>query len=130
MCDCEMTEELFTKEGFTLMGAAFEVHATIGGGMAEELYQESLEIELGLLRIPFQSKAPLRAFYKGHQLQKEYFPDLIVNAGIVTELKSVAKLLPEHEAQLLNYLRITGHMVGYLINFGPIAKLEWKRFVI
>ena len=125
-----MSEELFKKEGFALMGAAFEVHATIGGGLAEEIYQESLEIELGMRSIPFDSKAPLRASYKGQPLRKEYFPDLMVNDEIVTELKSVCKLLPEHEAQLINYLRITGKRVGYLINFGPIAKLEWKRFVI
>ena len=125
-----MPEDLFTNEGFALMGAAFEVHAAIGGGMAEEIYQESLEIELGIRSIPFETKAPLRMAYKGRTLQKEYFPDLVVNEGIVTELKAVAKLLPEHEAQLLNYLRITGQRVGYLINFGPMDKVEWKRFVI
>jgi len=112
------------------MAAAFEVHSTIGGGMAEEIYQESLEIELGLRTIPFLSKAPLRARYKGQPLRKEYFPDLLVHEGIVTELKAVSKLLPEHEAQLLNYLRITGCRVGYLINFGPLPRVEWKRFVI
>ena len=112
------------------MGAAFEVHATIGGGMAEEIYQESLEIELGLRSISFETKIPSSMSYKGQTLRKEYFPDLLVNGGIVSELKSVAKLLPEHEAQLLNYLRITGNRVGYLINFGPTAKVEWKRFLI
>ena len=112
------------------MGAAFEVHSTIGGGLAEEIYQESLEIELGILGIPFRSKAPLKVCYKGHLLQKEYFPDLLVSEGIVTELKAVSKLMPEHEAQLLNYMRITGHRVGYLINFGPLEKVEWKRFLI
>ncbi len=89
-----MTNELSEKEGFILMGAAFEVHATIGGGMAEEIYQESLEIELGLRSIPFTTKAPLGMSYKGRTLRKEYFPDLLVKADIVAELKSVAKLLP------------------------------------
>ena len=125
-----MADVLFDKEGFALMGAAFEVHATIGGGMAEDIYQESLEIELRLHAIPFESKAPIGVSYKGQPLQKEYFPDLMVHGGIVTELKSVAKLLPEHESQLLNYLRITGMRVGYLINFGQMAKVEWKRIVI
>jgi len=125
-----MPDDLFAKEGFELMGAAFEVHATLGGGMAEEIYQESLEIELGMRSIPFESKVPLRASYKGQQLLKEYFPDLLLGEGLVAELKSVIKLLPEHEAQLLNYLRITGKRVGYLINFGPAAKVEWKRFVV
>ena len=127
---CMMKTELFAKEGFDLMGAAFEVHSTIGGGMAEEVYQESLEIELGLRAIPFTAKPPVAMSYKGQSLRKEYFPDLLVSGVIVAELKSVSKLLPEHEGQLINYLRITGHRVGYLINFGPMGKLEWKRFVI
>ena len=126
----KMSENLFENEGFALMGAAFEVHATIGGGLAEEIYQESLEIELGMRSIPFVTKAPLSMSYKGRTLRREYFPDLVVSGGVVTELKAVAKLLPEHEAQLLNYLRITGKKVGYLINFGPMAKVEWKRIVI
>lgn len=125
-----MTNGLLAKEGFDLMAAVFEVHTTIGGGIAEEIYQESLEIELGLRSIPFQSKPAIRASYKGRPLRKEYFPDIVVGEGLVTELKSVAKLLPEHESQVLNYLRITGYRVGYLINFGPIAKVEWKRFVV
>jgi GxxExxY protein len=125
-----MSENVLEQEGFALMAAAFEVHATSGGGMAEEIYQESLEIELGLRAIPFLSKAPLRARYKGQTLRKEYFPDLLVHGEIVTELKAVARLLPEHEAQLLNYLRITDRRVGYLINFGPLPRVEWKRFVI
>ena len=125
-----MSKTLFEQEGFDLMAAAFAVHSTIGGGMAEEIYQESMEIELGLRAIPFLSKPPLLMRYKGQTLKKEYFPDLLLHQGIVTELKAVSKLLPEHEAQLLNYLRITGLLVGYLINFGPMQKVEWKRFVI
>jgi GxxExxY protein len=125
-----MLNELFAKEGFDLMGAAFEVHSTIGGGMAEEIYQESLEIELGLRSIPFTTKPPLAMSYKGQTLRKEYFPDLLVSSAVLAEMKSVAKLLPEHEAQLINYLRITGLRVGYLINFGPLAKVEWKRLVV
>ena len=50
--------------------------------------------------------------------------------GIVVELKSVASLLPEHEGQLINYMRISKTRVGYLINFGPVKGVEWKRFVI
>jgi GxxExxY protein len=118
------------QEGFNLIAAAFEVHKTLGGGMAEEIYQEALEIELGLQNIAFFSKRPLEVSYKGHKLRKEYFPDLLVAEGIVTELKAVSKLLPEHESQILNYLRITGYRVGYLINFGPMGKVEWKRFVV
>jgi GxxExxY protein len=57
-------------------------------------------------------------------------PDLIIYSQIVVELKSVRELIVDHEAQLLNYMRLTRKPVGYLINFGPIAKIEWKRMVL
>ena len=125
-----MIEALYQEEGYALIGAAFEVHSVLGGGMAEEIYQESLEIELQLRAIPFSSKPPLKVKYKSQLLPKTYFPDLVVHEHIMVELKTVAALLPEHEAQLINYLRITEKSVGYLINFEPRAKLEWKRFVV
>jgi len=112
------------------MGAAFEVYNEQGGGMAEEIYQECLEIELELRAIPFRAQQELRCFYKGRLLKKCYIPDLIVLGGLVVELKSVSQLLPEHEAQLINYLRITRQSVGYLLNFGPKDALEWKRFIL
>lgn len=123
-------DDLYSKEGYALMAAAFEVHNELGGGLAEEVYQESLEIELSDRGIPFVPKQELLIYYKGRQLKKRYVPDLYVHDGIVVELKSVSALLPEHEAQLINYMRISKKRVGYLINFGPIKGVEWKRFVI
>ena len=112
------------------MAAAFEVHAELNGGLAEEIYQESLEWELHLRDISYTSKERLNVFYKGHQLNKKYIPDLLVFDEIVTELKAVKELLPEHEQQLINYMRITRKAVGYLINFGPMKRIEWKRYII
>ncbi len=119
-----------SSEGYALMGAAFEVHREIGGGLAEEVYQECLEFELSLREIPFISKSPIKVSYKGRQLRKEYIPDLLVENAIIVELKAVAKLLSEHDAQILNYMRIAGAPVGYLINFAPLDRLEWKRLVL
>jgi len=123
------TTELQT-EGYKLMGAAFEVYNEQGFGLAEEIYQESLEIELELRQIPTQSKQELITFYKNRPLKKRYVPDLFVYGKIVVELKAVSELLPEHEAQLLNYMRIARVSVGYLINFGHKDTLEWKRFIL
>ena len=120
----------YSKEGYALMGAAFEVHNSQGGGLLEEIYQESLEIELELHKISFTRKPELLVFYKDKQLKKKYIPDLVVFERIIVELKSVTAIAPEHEAQLINYMRITRSPVGYLINFGPIGKLEYKRFVL
>ena len=121
---------ILQEEGYKLMGAAFEVYNEQGYGLAEEIYQESLEIELGLRDIPQQSKQELTTFYKNRLLKKRYVPDLIVHGSIVVELKAVSELLPEHEAQLFNYMRIARMSVGYLINFGHKDTLEWKRFIL
>jgi GxxExxY protein len=94
------------------MGAAFEVYNEQGYGLAEEIYQESLEIELGMRQIPFRPKEELRCFYEGRELKKRYLPDLRVFECLIVELKSVASLLPEHEAQVINYLRVTKQTVG------------------
>jgi GxxExxY protein len=122
--------KMFKEEGYKLMGAAFEVYNQLGYGMAEEVYQQSLEIELALRGIPFQSKEELTAFYKGQTLATRYIPDLFAFGGIVVELKAVAELISEHEAQLFNYMRIARQPVGYLINFGHKAELQWKRFIL
>lgn len=121
---------MFQQEGYDLMGAAFEVYNQLGYGMAEEVYQESLEIELELRKIPFVAKKGLRTFYKNRLLQKHYEPDLFVYDGIVVELKAVSELTSDHEAQLFNDMRIARQRVGYLINFGYRGELEWKRFIL
>ena len=121
---------MFKEEGYQFMGAAFEVYNQLGYGMAEEIYQQSLEIELGLRGIPFQSKRELRVFYKDRQLETNYQPDLLVFSGIVIELKAVTTLVSEHEAQLFNYMRIARQPVGYLLNFGHKDELQWQRFIL
>lgn len=102
----------------------------LGYGMAEEIYQQSLEIELSLRSIPFLSKFALQAFYKEHLIDTHYHPDLFVYDGIVVEVKAVSTLTSDHEAQLFNYLRISRKQVGYLINFGKKGELEWKRIIL
>ena len=69
-----MKREVFQAEGYQFMGAAFEVYNDRGFGMAEEIYQESLEIELDLRRIPFRSKPELRCQYKGRELKSAMSP--------------------------------------------------------
>ena len=121
---------MFKDEGYQLMGAAFEVYNQIGYGLAEEIYQQSLEVEMELRTIPFVTKQELEVFYKERKLATRYKPDLIVFGGIVAELKAVAELAAEHEAQLFNYLRVSRQAVGYLINFGHKGDLQWKRFIL
>ncbi len=120
----------FQQEGFDLMAAVFDVHNEVGGGLAEEVYQESLEVELQMRGMPFVSKQEIAIYYKGRELKRRYIPDLYACEGIVVELKAVSQLLPEHEAQLFNYMRLTRKRVGYLINFAPLKRVEWRRYVL
>jgi GxxExxY protein len=120
----------FAQIGYDFMAACFEVHNVLGGGLSEEIYQESLEWKLSLRNIRFVSKRQLHVFYKGHPLETRYVPDLVVFDHIVVELKSLKELAPDHERQLFNYLRITRQPVGYLVNFAPMDKVHWKRFLL
>jgi len=121
---------MYKDEGYRLMGAAFEVYNELGYGMAEEVYQQCLEIELQLREIPFETKRELTLQYKGKTIEKRYVPDLFVFNAVVVELKAVSAVTSDHEAQLFNYMRIARQPVGYLVNFGSIEKLEWKRFIL
>ncbi len=123
-----MNPEPMQQEGYDLMAAAFAVYNDMGNGYTEDIYQESLELELTDRKIGFLAQPELAIHYKGRQLRRRFRPDLVVAADMVVELKAVSALTSEHEAQLLNYLKATGKPVGYLVNFGSKSKLEWKRF--
>lgn len=121
---------MLKDEGYRLLGSAFEVYNQLGYGMAEEVYQQALEIELNLRSIPFRTKHELVLYYKTQRLETHYKPDLFVFERIVVELKAVSELVAEHEAQLFNYMRIARQEVGYLLNYGRKNELEWKRFIL
>jgi GxxExxY protein len=100
-----------------IIGAAIEVHRSIGPGLLESAYEECLCHELHLRGLSFQRQVALPVSYKGLKLDCGYKIDLIVESEIVVELKSIEKIIPVHEPQLLTYLKISGKRVGLLINF-------------
>lgn len=100
-----------------IIGAAIEVHRHLGPGLLESAYEECLCHELHLLSLNFQRQVDLPVAYKGLKLDCGYRIDLIVADEVVLELKSVEKLMPIHEAQLITYLKLSGKRVGLLINF-------------
>ena len=125
-----MDNLLYREEVFAIVGAAIEVHKELGNGFLEPVYQESLEIELALRKIPFDAQKRLRLFYKDVELKKEYIPDFVCFEKIIVEIKALERLSNTEIAQLINYLHATKLKVGLLINFGSRGKLEWKRFVV
>jgi len=100
-----------------IIGAAIEVHRTLGPGLLESAYEECLCHELHLRGLTFERQVDLPVLYKGLQLDCGYKMDLVVEREVVLELKCVEKILPVHEAQLLTYLKLSGKRVGLLINF-------------
>lgn len=100
-----------------IIGAAIEVHRSLGPGMLESAYEECLCFELVSRGLSVQRQTILPLVYKGVQLAIGYRPDLIIDRQVIVELKSVEKILPVHEAQVLTYLRLTGLKRGLLINF-------------
>jgi len=100
-----------------VIGAAIEVHRTLGPGLLELAYEECLCHELHLRNIPFQRQLPIPVKYKGVNLDCGYRLDLIVDDALILEIKCLEHILPVHEAQLLTYLRLANKRVGLILNF-------------
>ena len=123
-------EIIYKEEAYSIQGACFEVYKTLGNGFLEAVYQEALAIEFGSKHIPFREQQSLTLFYKGTALKQTYKPDFVCFDKIIVELKAVSELAPEHEAQLLNYLKTSGMRLGLLVNFGHYPKMEIKRLIL
>lgn len=121
---------LYKEECYEIQGAVFEVYREMGCGFLEAVYQECLERELAEHHIPFVSQPELTLRYKGSELKQKYQPDLICHGKIIVELKAVKEIAPEHQAQILNYLKATGMRLGLLINFGCHPKATVQRFIL
>jgi GxxExxY protein len=114
-----------------VIGAAIEVHKSLGPGLLESAYEECLCRELDLRNILFERQKALPIEYKGVRLDCGYRLDVVVDDRIILELKACDSLLPIHEAQLLTYLRLTGIKVGLIINFNvAVLKQGIKRLSI
>ncbi len=120
---------LFREESYAIMGACFEVYKRKGCGFTEPMYQERLEIELELQRIPFVAQKSIALEYRGRPLKHRFQPDFVCYEKIVLEIKAVSSLTDEHQAQVLNYLSATGHQLGLLVNFGHHPRVEYERIL-
>jgi GxxExxY protein len=93
-----MTELVYPKESYTIVGACFNVYNEKGCGFLEPVYQECLEIELDGQTIPFAAHPPLKLSYRGRTLQHQYTPDFICYKKVILEIKAVSQLVDEHRA--------------------------------
>jgi GxxExxY protein len=110
-----------------LLGIAFKVHNLIGCGLHETAYEEAFCIELANAGISYERQRVYPIHYSGQYIGT-YIADIVVDNKIIMELKAVREFNPVMFAQLINYLKLSGLQVGYLINFHNV-KVEWKRFI-
>ena len=103
-----------------VIGAAIEVHRTLGPGLLESAYQDCLKYELNRIDLGFESESPVTLNYKGLIVGEAYRLDLLIENKVIIELKTVSTLLNIHKTQLLTYLRLTNKKLGLLINFNEI----------
>jgi GxxExxY protein len=114
-----------------LIGLAIEIHRQLGPGLLESAYEECLCFELKESGLSFRRQVPLPIVYKSVRLECGYRLDLLVEDSVILELKTVERLLPVHEAQMLTYLRLSGIRTGLLLNFNSaVLKNGLRRLVL
>jgi GxxExxY protein len=120
---------LHDHQTYRIIGAAMEVHRILHRGLLESIYCEALAVEFELRSIPFTPQVPCQMVYKERRLTGFHRIDFVCFGEVVVEVKASSLTGPAEQAQLLNYLAISGHRLGLLLNFGRPA-LEYKRFVL
>ena len=113
-----------------IIGMAIEVHRVLGPGLLESAYEECLCYELKAGGLSYAHQVPLPVVYKEVRLDCGYRMDVVVEQEVVVELKTVERLMPIHEAQLLTYLKLSGLKVGLLLNFHSSLLKEGLRRVV
>ncbi len=124
-------EKIILKEkSYLIQGVIFEVYREMGSGFLEAVYQECLEKEFMMQKIPFNSQKEITINYKGEKLIQKYIPDFICYNKIILEIKAVKYVKPEHKSQLINYMVATDNKLGFLVNFGSYPKVDITRIVL
>ncbi len=114
-----------------IIGAAIEVHRTLGPGLLESVYEKCLCHELACRGFEFERQALLPVVYKGLSLDSELRIDILLPGKLIIEVKSVDAFHPIHEAQLLTYMKLSGISLGLLINFNVLVlKDGLKRLIL
>lgn len=110
-----------------IIGAFYEVNNRLGYGFLEKVYENAMVMELKRLGMNVEQQKHLKVHYRNF-IVGDYYADIVVNDLVILELKADEKLMPEHEAQLINYLKATDIEVGLLFNFGRKADFRRKYF--
>jgi len=117
--------------GREIVAAAARVHSVLGPGLLESAYSACLVRELTMRGLTVRCEVPVPVYYEDLRLEAGFRLDLLVNGRVLVEVKAVELLRPIHQAQLMTYLRLSGHQLGYLMNFN-VLRMEHgiRRFVL
>jgi len=100
-----------------VIGCAIAVHRTLGAGLYEKVYEKCLGLELEATGLRYAQQVPLTLNYRGQSIRSVYHVDITVEDRLLVELKTVDRLAPVHDSQMLTYLKLSGMRQGLLINF-------------
>ena len=119
---------LFKEESYKIIGACMKVHRSLGAGFLEAVYEEAMEKEFLVQRIPFKKQVKMELYYEGQKMNKYYRADFLCYDSIILEIKAVSHIPDVFCAQLKNYLKCSNMELGMLINFG-MSSLTYKRII-
>lgn len=117
----------YSKTTEAIICSFYKVYNALGSGFLEKVYENSLSIELKNCGFKIRQQHPVQVLYQNEAVG-EFFCDVLVENEVILEIKALNKLLPIHEAQLLNYLKATGIKTGLLLNFGVVPEVRRKVY--
>jgi GxxExxY protein len=127
---CSLTTPEQESIARKIVDSAFTVHSALGPGLLESIYEQCLAYELESRGIMVARQSVLPVIYREIRIDSGFRIDMLVGDLVVVEVKAVEGLLPVHEAQILTYLKLSGHRLGFLINFN-VARISQgiRRFI-
>ena len=105
----------------TILGIAMQLHREMGCGFKEKVYQDAFEVLLKENKIPYEKEKHISLVFHGVELEHDFFYDFLIDNKIGVELKAVSEITGEYEAQIINYLHVSNHKLGLLLNFGTTS---------
>jgi GxxExxY protein len=113
-----------------IVDSAFSVHSTLGPGLLESVYEQCLAHELRLRNLAVECQVTVPVIYRKARIDAGFRMDMVVEKSVVVEVKAIEKLVPLHEAQLLTYLKLSGHSLGLLMNFNVVLIKDGIRRLV
>ena len=118
---------IYPTESKRILGIAMQLHREMGCGFKEKVYQDAFEVLLKENKIEYEREEHIDLVFHGVKLEHDFFYDWVIEDKIGVELKAVSEITGEFESQIINYLHVSNHKLGLLLNFGTTS-LEYRWY--